>query len=78
MQTFIIEYGCLPIVVDISQWQNEKNYPLHTSDFATMIYLDVSYLSIHRYLTRGQNIKPFTVIAHLHHNSSYADIYIIQ
>ena len=54
----------------------KKDYLLHTSEFAIIIYLDVSYLSIHRYLTRGQNIKP--QIAYLHYNSSYADIYIIQ
>ena len=49
----------------------KKGYLLHTSEFAIIIYLDVSYLSIHRY-------QPFTEIAYLHYNSSYADIYIIQ
>ena len=43
MQTFIIEYGCLPIVVDISQWSGEKRFPF------TYI-LDDTYSSIHRYL----------------------------
>ena len=43
MQTFIIEYGCLPIVVDISQCSCEKRFPF------TYI-IDDTYSSIHRYL----------------------------